>query len=143
MVSGCARRGSPTPTRPAPGRPPAPGGLPRTSRRWPRTAFWVGALLQQLGGPPVHRQLSLELADALTGSGELAALARRQAGFEPPIDPVLAPPVVHRLLGDAKVLTNLCHATAGFDQIQHPTAKLRRVSPSPHVVLLEDNSPRV
>jgi hypothetical protein len=32
---------------------------------------------------------------------------------------------------------------AGLDHIQHVTAELGRITPSPHVVLLEDNSTRV
>jgi hypothetical protein len=105
--------------------------------------LWVGAFLQQLGGPAMHSQLRLKLADPLAICRQPTALARAQTSFKAPIDPVLTPPVVDRLLGDPEIHGHVRDPPAGLDQIQHATAELRRITPSPHVVLLEDNSPRV
>ena len=91
----------------------------------------------------MHRQFGLELTDPPTSCSELAPFRGAQAGLDAPVDPVLAPPVVDRLLSDPEILGDLRNAAAGRDQIQHAAAKLRRISPSPHVVLLEDNNPRV
>jgi hypothetical protein len=60
-----ARRRTRTRIRRGLGTRAARGNPQRPSRRWPRTALWVGALLEQLRRPPVHRRLRLELTDRL------------------------------------------------------------------------------
>src|SRR5690606_29951765 len=140
MVCGTATRGTRTPTPPAPGRRIARVGPLRSSRRWPRTAFWVRVALEEFRRSAVHRDLGLELADALLRRRELGSFAGAQARLEALVDAVLATPVVDRLIADPEILRDVCDASPRADQFQHSTAKLRRVTPSSHVVLLEDNS---
>jgi hypothetical protein len=56
------------------------------------------------------------------------------------VDALLASPGTHSLIADAKVAGNLTHALAGSHQIKNPLAKLCRVAPSSHAVLLIDSS---
>lgn len=58
---------------------------------------------QQLTGPPVHRQLSLQLGDPPLGRGELGLLRRRQPRRLASVDAVLAAPGVDRLFADPEV----------------------------------------
>lgn len=73
--------------------------------------------------------LRLQLAGPLPGREELGALKRRDAGLEAGVDVRLAAPDVDRLLADAQLLRDLGGLPARFDQLDHPTAKLRRVDP--------------
>lgn len=92
-------------------------------------------------GPAMHRQVGFELTNPTACCREGATLGAAQASLEPRVDPVLAPPVVDRLLRDPKILSDLRAPAAGLDQIQQPTAEPRRISPSRNVVPLEGTTP--
>ncbi len=141
--AGAARRGTPTRTRRAPCRRAGSGHRPRSSSRWPRTAFWGRVALQQLGRPAVHRNLGLELADSLLRSSQLSSLAAAEPGFDAAVDAVLSPPVVDRLITDPEVRGDVSDTPPSLDQVQHSPTELRRITPSSHGVLLEDNSHRI
>jgi hypothetical protein len=52
----------------------------RPSWLWPRTAFWVVRLQQQLTGPLQVCHFGLELADAFVRRGQFGLLGSVQAG---------------------------------------------------------------
>ncbi len=66
-------------------------------------------LPQQLTGPPMHRQLRLQLGDSALGRGQLGLLRRRQPRHQPAVDAVLPAPGVDRLGADAEVANDIGH----------------------------------
>ena len=86
------------------GRRPGPAGSPRPSPRWPRTGFWAGLLLQQLGRAATDRQLGLELGDPLLRRCQLGVLGGAQTRLQTTVDPVLAAPVVDRLVAEVEIV---------------------------------------
>jgi hypothetical protein len=103
------------------GRRASPGALRWPWSRLPRI-FWAWRHLQQLGGATVDGEFGLQLADSSTGRDQLSPLRRRQAGFQSPVDTVLAAPAVHRLVADPKVASDVLDAAPGRDEIQHTLA---------------------
>ncbi len=59
--------------------------------------------IDPFAGPPIDRQLGLELGDPALGGKELRTLRRRQSRLEAPVDPVLPEPGVDGLLADLQV----------------------------------------
>lgn len=79
----------------------------------------------------------VELSDPLAGRSQLGLLCSRQPGPQAAVDPVLAPPVVDRLITDPATL----RPTATRSSTRR--RELRRVAPLPDAVLLQDSSVRV
>ena len=77
-------------------------------------------------------ELGLELADAPLGCRELFALDGCQARDQAPVDSLLAPPGVDRLVADPQVTGQVDDPSPCDEQIEHPAAELRWVSPSSH-----------
>jgi hypothetical protein len=98
--------------------------------------LWVGPVLEQLGGPPVHGQLRFEFTDALARRHEFGVFRRRQPGLDPAVDAVLATPVVDRLIANAGVGRDVRDLAAHLDQIEHTTPELRRIRTPSHAALL-------
>ncbi len=69
-------------------------------------------------------------------SDKLTDLASRIKELEPLVDALLAAPAVHRLIADAEFAGDVADTSACRDQIKNPLAKLPRVAPSSHAVLL-------
>src|SRR5262249_11953446 len=97
------------------------------SLRSPRTASWAHRLLQQLSGPAMHRELSLQLLDPPARLAQLLALLRAQSGQLTPTDLLLPPPDVDRLVADLEQTRDLTHRLARRDEIQRPPTELRRI----------------
>ena len=66
-------------------------------------AVGVSATLEQHCRPPVHRELGLELTDPPSGCHQLGLVRRGQAGLEAPVDAILSPPRVDRLVADTRI----------------------------------------
>src|SRR4051812_8328215 len=136
MASACGARRTQTPRRPEPRMRLGPASLQRPSLRWPRTAFWAGLLLEQFGRASADRQLSLELGDLLLRLRQLGVLRSAQARLETPVDPVLTPPAIDRLVTDLEIVRDAGDALAVREQIEDLASKLCRVAPSSHFFLL-------
>src|SRR5439155_5317435 len=131
-AAGSAKRRSPrkrhsahgSRTRPATPRPPSP--------RSPRTAFWAHLLLQQLGRPPVHGKLRLQLPNPSPRNPQLLAPLRTQPRQLAEVDQLLPPPRVDRLVADLQQLRHLGDRLPRSDQIERPPTELRRIPPPSH-----------
>src|SRR5438552_855764 len=119
-----ATRRTRTPTHRGLGTPAARGDPRRPSRRWPRTSFWVGPVLEQFRRATMHGQLRFQVTDSLACRDQLGLLRRGQARLEPAVDAVLAPPRVDRLIADPEVDSDLRDLAPSLDQIEHTTPKL-------------------
>ena len=101
------------------------GGPPKRSPRPLRTSLWGRHLhVQQLVGPPGHRQLSLELGDPAFRPTELSSLNRRETRFDAGIDQLLSPPRIDRLVTDSKIDSDPRHQPSRCDQIQDAATEL-------------------
>ena len=129
-------RSSPIWRRPASDMRPGLEVLQQLSQRWPRTAFWVGRLLEQLDRPSGDSQFRLELLDPLVRSGESRILERSRSRLQTTVDAVLTTPGVKRLLGHTQIAFDVHDLAANLDQIQCPTTELQRIATSSRATLL-------
>lgn len=83
----------------------------------------------------MDRELGLQLPGPLASGLKLGVFLCPDAGLKAGVDARLPAPDVDRLLADFEVPSHLGNLLSAFDQIDHPTAKLRRVAPSCRLVL--------
>lgn len=82
----------------------------------------------------MNGRLDLQLGDPLASRDQLSPLAAGQPGRLAAVDQVLAPSVADRPIVDFQISRGPRDRSAGFDEIKHLPAELRRVTPG-HAVL--------
>src|SRR5579883_1494399 len=75
----------------------------------------------------MHLQLRLELLDPPASRPQLLPLLRAQPRQLAPINQLLPPPAIDRLVADLQQPRDLPHRPPGRDQIQRPPTKLSRI----------------
>ncbi len=84
----------------------------------------------------MDRKLGLEFSNPPLRSRTLGELRSRDAGLEAGVDSRLTAPAVDRLLAHFEFYRDVSNLSAAFNQIYDSSPKLRRVTPSCHLVLL-------
>src|SRR6476661_491165 len=105
------------------------------------------ALGPPLLGPAPWRvrrpQLGLQRRDPLLRRGQFDVAVRCQTLQQPPVDQVLAAPVVDRLIADVQISGHVLDLPAGGQQIQYLPTELRRIRTTRHLCPLQSQVTRI